>query len=151
VDWETDFATQLQFTLASPATLAGKWPETARALAQLQMLGNAFANDFRFQTLPSYGTLSMSQGVRAMRASLGIPATLPDAEVAGAFLRAECALWARDRGAAQRALAQVASVPDALERIAPQTNATPQIPQATASAASQAARAMQQQDQRRRP
>ena len=151
VDWETEFATQLQFTLAQPATLAGKWPETAQVLARLLMLGNGFARDFRFQTLPGFGTLSMQQGVQALRASLGIPASLSVAEVVGAFLRTECALWRRDRVAAQGALAQVASVPDALERIAPQSNAAPQIPPATAAAAAQAIRAMQLQDQRRRP
>jgi len=151
VDWETNFATQLQFSVAQPATLAGKWPETAQGLAQLVMLGNGFARDFRFQTLPAFGTLSMQQGVQALRASLGIPATLADAEVAGALLRTECALWRRDRVAAQGALAQVASVADALERIAPQSNATPQIPTATAAAAAQAIRAMQLQEQRRRP
>lgn len=151
VDWQTAFATQAQFGIAQPARLAGRWPETAQGLARLVMLGNAFARDFRFQTLPSFGTFSMQQGVLALRASLGIPASLADGDLASALLRTECALWRGDRVAAQAALAPVASAADALDRIAPRDNQAPRIPSATQAAASQAARAMQLQDQRRRP
>lgn len=151
VDWQTDFAYQLQFIVASPQTLAGKPADTAQLLAHLVMLGNGFARDFRFQTLPAFGTLSMQQGVQALRAGLGIPTAMSDAEVALALLRTECALRAGDRAAARSALALVASAPDALGRIAPEDGAAPRIPTVTAAAASQAVRAMQLQEQRRRP
>jgi hypothetical protein len=146
VDWESAFAYRMQFSLASPARLAGKPAVTAQQLAQLEMVANSFQRNIRFQTLPAFGTLSMRQGSEALRQSLGIGPGVSDAQVIGALLRTECALWAGDRPGARTALAQVAQAPDALDLIAPPGgNAPPRIPNATAAAAAQAAPAIRRQ------
>jgi hypothetical protein len=143
VDWESTFAYRMQFQLASPARLAGKPAVTAQQLAQLEMLANSFQRNIRFQTLPAFGTLSMRQGSEALRQSLGIGPGVSDPQVIEALLKTECALWAGDRARARTTLAQVAQAPDALDLIAPPGgNAPPRIPNATASAAAQAAPAI---------
>jgi len=143
VDWESTFAYRMQSSLASPARLAGKPAVTAQQLAQLEMLANSFQRNIRFQTLPTFGFLSMRQGSEALRQALGIGPGVSDVQVIEALLKTECALWAGDRARARTALAQVAQAPDALDLIAPTGgNSPPRIPRATALAAAQAATAI---------
>lgn len=145
-DWESTFAYKLEFSLASPATLAGKPAQTAQALAQLSMLANSFSRSLRFQTLPAFGYLSMQQGSAALRQTLGVGQGVSDPQLIGALLQTECALWAGDRAGARAALEQVAQAPDALDIIAPPGgNAVPRIPGAVAVAAANAAPAIRAQ------
>lgn len=146
-DWETVFAYQLEHGLASPRTLAGRGPETAQQLARLEMLGNSFDRNLRFQRLPAFGLFSMREGRLALRDTLGVGPGIADAELAGALLATECALWAGDRVGARAALARVAQAPDALDLIDPPGgNSPPRIPVAVARAASSAAKAMRAMD-----
>jgi hypothetical protein len=142
VDWESLYAYGLEYSLASPRTLAGKGPQTARDLARLDMVGNSFDRNLRFQTLPPEGTLMVRTGVWSMRQWLGVAADVPDAQLVGVLLSTECALWEGNRGAARAALAKVASAPDALERIAPADGRRPPVPTEVAAAASIAAKAI---------
>jgi hypothetical protein len=146
-DWESTFAYRLQETLARPGRLAGRAPQTAAALAQLEMLGNSFERNLRFQRVPGYGLFTMRQGRVAFRDTMGIPRETPDVQVVGALLAAECALWAGDREAARAALAQVAQAPDALDLIAPPgSNSPPRIPRDVVLAASNAVPAIRNLD-----
>jgi hypothetical protein len=146
-DWESTFAYRLQESLARPARLAGRGPQTAAALAQLEMLGNSFERNLRFQRVPGYGLFTMRQGRAAFRDTMGIPRETPDTAVVGALLATECALWANDRDAARRALGQVARAPDALDLIAPPGgNSPPRIPRDVVLAASNAVPAIRNLD-----
>lgn len=146
-DWESVFAYQLEHGLASPRTLAGRGPETAQQLARLEMLGNSFERNLRFQRLPGFGLFSMRQGRVALRETLGVRPGVADAELAGALLGAECALWAGDRARAAALLRSVADAPDALDLIDPPGgNSPPRIPHATVLAASNAAKALRAMD-----
>jgi len=143
VDWESLYAYALEYSLASPRTLAGRAPQTARDLARLDLLGNSFERNQRFQTLAPEGTLMMRTGVWSMRQWLGVPADVSAAQLAGALLATECALWQGDRAAARAVLAKVASAPDALDRIAPADGRSPPpVPVEVAAAASIAAKAI---------
>lgn len=145
-DWESAFAYGLEHSLASPRTLAGKGPQTARELARLGMVGNSFARNQRFQTLAAQGTLTVRTGLWSMRQWLDVAPDLPDSQLVGALLATECALWAGDRRAAQRALAQAARAPDALDRIAPADDRSPPpVPVGVVAAASIAAKAIRSQ------
>ena len=143
VDWESVYAYGLEHSLASPRTLAGKGPQTARDLARLDMVGNSFDRNLRFQTLAAEGTLMVRTGVWSMRQWLGVPPDVPDAQLVDALLATECALWEGNRAAARAALAKVAGAPDALERIAPADGSSPPpVPVEVAAAASIAAKAI---------
>ncbi|MCC7281612.1 MAG: hypothetical protein IT556_04460 [Acetobacteraceae bacterium] len=146
VDWESTYAYRLEFSLASPRTLAGKGPETARDLAWLAMVGNSFDRNLRFQTLAAQGTLMVRTGVWSMRQWLGVAPEVLTPQLVGALLATECALWGADRAAARTALAKVAGAPDALDRVAPADGRSPPpVPREVAAAAAIAAKAIRSQ------
>jgi hypothetical protein len=145
-DWESVFAYNLEQSLSVPSRLAGRPADTARDLAQLELLANSFQRNLRFQTLPAISVVQMRQGSVALRDTMGVSPEVSSAQVAGALFATECLLRAGDPAAARSALARVAQAPDALDLIAPPGGqAPPRIPGATVVAASVAAKAIRSQ------